>query len=75
MSDRAGQWNADHPVGTAVILTRDNGREQHCETRSVAFTPQRSDKPVIFVTGVAGYYLLERVRPALVMPQADGATR
>jgi hypothetical protein len=74
MSDRAAQWNAEHPIGTAVILTRDNGREQHCETRSPAFTPTGVGEPVIFLTGVTGWYLLSRVRPARVVAQADGAT-
>lgn len=56
-------WNAAHPVGTEVIVTLDSGNEHHGKTRSEAYVCE-SGYPVIFVTGISGYYLLERARPA-----------
>lgn len=56
-------WNTAHPVGTEVIVTRDNGDEHYGKTRGDAYVCE-SGYPVIFVTGILGYYLLERIRPA-----------
>lgn len=56
-------WNSAHPVGTAVIVTRDMGEEQPTKTRSTAYVLS-GHTAVIFVDGISGCYLLERVRPA-----------
>lgn len=67
MQRQCDSWNAMHPVGIDVMVARDNG-EQHCgKTRSEAYVSNSGD-PVIFVTGISGYYLLSRVERA---PQSD----
>jgi hypothetical protein len=53
-------WNSLHPVGSPVILHRDNGDTQRTSTRSEAYVCE-SGYPVIFLDGVSGYYLLKRV--------------
>lgn len=59
----AEQWNAAHPIGTEVILTRDNGAETRTVTRSEAWTLGHG-QAVVKVEGISGGYALERVRPA-----------
>ena len=56
-------WNKANPIGRDVILTKDNGQEFGTRTRTRAFLCD-SGYPVIFVDGVSGYYLLDRVRCA-----------
>lgn len=53
-------WNTAHPVGTAVVLKRDNGVSMDTKTRSEAYVCE-AGYPVIFLEGVSGYYLLDRV--------------
>jgi len=55
------RWNADNPEGTEVTLERDNGTIQHTKTRSAAYVCN-SGYAVIFLEGVSGYYILERVK-------------
>jgi triphosphoribosyl-dephospho-CoA synthetase len=57
-------WNDAHPVGTAVILSKDSGEQLVTKTRSAAMMAE-AGYPVIFLEGVSGYYLLDRVRRAL----------
>lgn len=57
-------WNAAHPIGTAVWLERDNGRKLLTETRSRAEVLE-GHSAVIWVKGMVGCYLLERVTPPL----------
>lgn len=57
------RFNKLHPLGTAVILSMDSGEQRETTTRSEAYVCD-SGYPVIFLTGVAGYYLLDRVRAA-----------
>jgi len=53
-------WNSQHPVGTAVIVTKDLGERIRTKTRSHAqYLP--SGTPVIWLKGITGCYLLERV--------------
>lgn len=59
----ATQWNEQHPIGTAVVVTRDNGAEQRSVTRSAAWT-LGDGQAVVKVEGISGGYALERVRPA-----------
>ena len=53
-------WNLKHPVGTAVMLQKDSGDVIRTTTRSEAYICD-SGYPVIFLTKVSGYYLLDRV--------------
>jgi hypothetical protein len=54
-------WNAVNPVGREVTLTRDNGEQLQTKTRSTAQVLS-GHTAVIWVDGVAGCYLLDRVR-------------
>lgn len=53
---------AETPIGTAVIVTRDDGRELTTKTRSEPW--ELCGTPVIMVDGISGGYALERVRKA-----------
>jgi hypothetical protein len=55
-------WNRSHPTKTPVAVRRDNGEILKTETKSEAFVA-RNGLAVIFVLGISGYYLLERVKP------------
>jgi ribosomal protein L5 len=55
------EWNAANKIGCRVTLRRDNGTFLHTTTRSAAQL-SRDNRAVIFVEGVAGYYLLDRVQ-------------
>lgn len=57
-------WNNANPHGTEVILTKDSGEEVRTKTRGDAYMCN-AGYPVIHLEGIAGYYLLDRVRPAL----------
>jgi hypothetical protein len=57
-------WNARHPVGEAVNLLKDDGRTLLTETRSRAEVLE-GHSAVIWLKGVVGCYLLERVTPVL----------
>ena len=47
--------------GTPVVVRKDSGALYSGETRSEAYICD-SGHPVIFVTGISGYYLLDRVQ-------------
>lgn len=53
-------WNLKHPMGAAVKLLKDSGDVIETKTRSEAYIAA-SGHAVIFVDGVSGYYLLDRV--------------
>jgi hypothetical protein len=55
-------WNLKHQVGTAVTLTKDSGQLVYTRTRSAAEVAA-SGHAVIWLEGVSGYYLLDRVKP------------
>lgn len=55
-------WNAKYPVGTEVVLKRDSDQEMRTKTRSAAYTSD-SGYPVVFLEGVTGYYIMDRVTP------------
>jgi hypothetical protein len=57
-------FNAAHPVGSAVDLLKDNGETLRTVTRSIAQVLE-GHTPVIWVRGVAGCYLLDRVTPVM----------
>jgi hypothetical protein len=56
-------WNQANAVGCDVVLKKDAGDEITTKTRSAAYV-SASGHPVIFLEGVSGYYLLDRVRRA-----------
>jgi hypothetical protein len=55
-------WNNDNPIGTSVIVTKDDREEICTKTRSSAWLI--GSIPVIQIEGIAGCYALERVRRA-----------
>lgn len=59
---RCADWNMAFPIGSEVVVTRDSGEAQRTKTRSTAYVCD-SGYPVIFLDGITGYYLLDRVRP------------
>lgn len=61
------RWNAANPVGTEVYLTKDGGKIVETKTRSEAYVCN-GGYPVIFLEGVSGYYLLDRVQRRIVPP-------
>lgn len=54
------QWNAQHPAGTAVTVRKDDGSEIQTKTRSEA-AMLGGHTAVIWLDGMSGCYLLERV--------------
>ncbi len=56
------EWNEKYPVGTEVILKRDSGESMKTKTRSTAYTSD-AGYPMIFLDGVTGYYIMDRVTP------------
>ena len=58
----AARWNAEHPVGTVVALTEDDGSITTTITRSEAWHLGHGE-PVVKVAGRAGGYMLARIRP------------
>jgi len=68
--EQCDTWNNHFPVGQRVILSRDNGEQYYTKTTSEAFVAQ-SGHPVIHVAGVAGYYLLDRVKEGYKMATAE----
>lgn len=59
--EEAARWNQRHAVGTAVIVSQDNGQQLRTKTRSGAFVV--SARAVVQVEGIAGSYLLSQVKP------------
>jgi hypothetical protein len=53
-------WNRGNPIGTHVILTKDNGSKVPTRTRSEAQVLS-GHSAVIWVDAVSGCYLLDRV--------------
>jgi hypothetical protein len=55
-------WNAAHPVGCDVTLKKDSGELLRTKTRSKAEVLS-GHSAVIWLDGVRGCYLLDRVTP------------
>lgn len=53
-------WNLRHRVGDPVLVIKDNGDIVPTTTRSAAEVSS-SGHAVIWLTGISGYYLLDRV--------------
>lgn len=60
-------WNAEHVIGTHVVLTRDDNVQLRTRTRSEAQVLS-GHSAVIWLDGVSGCYLLNRVR---AVPETD----
>lgn len=54
------KWNAAHPVGTAVVLSHDNGTQVETKTISEAQVLS-GHSAVIWLEGIRGCYLLDCV--------------
>jgi hypothetical protein len=54
------EWNKKHPIGTAVVATRDDGEELPTKTRSEAKL-LGGVTAVIWLEGIPGGYSLDRV--------------
>ncbi len=54
------EWNVAHAIGTSVRVRRDNGDVTATRTRSEAYLLS-GHTPVIFLDGISGAYLLDRV--------------
>ncbi len=63
------EWNTTSQIGADVIVTKDSGEEVRTKTRGEAYVCE-SGYPVIFLEGISGYYLLDRVRHAV--SESDG---
>ena len=54
-------WNLKNPPGKSVVVKKDNGDEFTTHSRSKAWM-LGGHTPVVQVDGIAGAYLLDRVR-------------
>lgn len=57
------EWNSHWPIGTNVIVKMDDGQIRNTQTRSEAWL-MGGHTAVISVDGIAGGYMLSRVRAA-----------
>jgi hypothetical protein len=57
------RWNANSPVGSQVSVTLDNGSVVATKTRSEAQL-MGGHTPVVWLDGISGAYLLDRVTAA-----------
>lgn len=62
--DEVDEWNAKYPIGTAVIVTKDNGVQVHTKTRSEA-SVLSGHTAVIWLEGLSGCYALDRCEPVV----------
>lgn len=54
-------WNKQNPVGTPVVVLRDNGERLETFTRSEAWV-LANGQAVVQVKGISGCYALDRVK-------------
>jgi hypothetical protein len=62
-------WNQNHPVGTPVVARRDNGDELQTYTTNRAGIV--GDRAVVWVKGISGCYMLDRVSALNEVPSED----
>ncbi len=55
------QWNKDFPIGTRVILTKDNQEEIKTTVRSKGWL-LGNGMPLVLVEGIRGGYSISRIR-------------
>ncbi|KKK98058.1 hypothetical protein LCGC14_2646570 [marine sediment metagenome] len=63
-------WNNFYSKGQRVEVTRDLGEKEFRKTKSEAFVAE-SGHAVIFLEGILGYYLLERVKEGYPKAKAE----
>lgn len=61
LQKQCDDWNAKYPVGRAVMVEKDDGSIYTTRTRSRA-SVLSGHTAVIFVDGISGCYLLDRVK-------------
>lgn len=54
------EYNRAVPIGTEVIVTKDDGKKIRTKTRSAAWV-LGGHTPVIMIEGVTGCFLLDRI--------------
>lgn len=62
LQQQVDEWNELYPPGTEVVLTDDEGQQQLTSTRSAAEVLS-GHTAVIWVEGISGCYLLDRIQP------------
>lgn len=68
LTQQCFEWNRIHPIGTPVTVRNDDDSLFDTETAGFAFV-RHGRVPVIYVKGVFGCYLLDRVRTRFPKPQ------
>jgi hypothetical protein len=58
------KWNERHPIGTSVTVKLDSGETRATTTRSEAHVLS-GHTAVIWLEGITGCYLLDRVSPVV----------
>lgn len=66
LTQQVNEWNAMYPVGTPVKVLRDSGEWVYTKTRSEAQVLS-GHTAVIWLDGITGCYLLDRVVALLVL--------
>lgn len=61
--EKVDEFNRENPVGTPVIVRRDDGMRVLTTVRDAAVVLP-SGAPVVWLKGVSGCHSLDRVRPA-----------
>lgn len=71
LQKQCDDWNAANAVGCNVILSKDNGSQFPTKTRSEAQILS-GHSAVIWLDGVSGCYLLDRVKRMTVVLEFEG---
>lgn len=66
--EKMARWNAQFPIGTMVIVQRDNGKRFRCRTKSEAFKIHPHSPVLVHLTGFSFINLeavtaIEKPRP------------
>jgi hypothetical protein len=57
-------FNRAAPIGTAVVVTKDDGSEVPTKTTSAAWIPDGARYGVVMLEAISGCYIISRVRVA-----------
>lgn len=71
LQQQCDDWNAKNRVGCNVVLTKDNGEQYPSVTTSEARVLS-GHSAVIWVKGISGCYLLDRVKRMPVVFEFEG---